>query len=181
MPVANASAIPLKYRISIFDKVKIIAKDETLPTQVIESFLDRLEERFSKYNGQLSKAEWENRYKTLYKNREIGKLTEEQFQLLEGGLKPKKGITTSDGKRYFDNVLENTAREVKSGSVTLSKYKDQILKDIEILNQNLTNNQISKIEWHCFDEVNEIEINKFIQENLRKELRDRNLFVIIKH
>jgi len=38
--VIDDMVIPSKYRISIFDKVKIIAKDETLPTQVIESFLD---------------------------------------------------------------------------------------------------------------------------------------------
>lgn len=131
--------------------------------------------------GKLPKEKWEQRYKTLYKNRKIGKLTEEQFQLLMGGAKPTKSITTSDGKRYFDNVLEGVAREVKSGSVTLSKYKDQILKDIEILNQNLTNNQISKIEWHCFNEVNEIEINKFIQDNLRQELKNTEVFKIIKY
>ncbi|CAM3178868.1 hypothetical protein [Flavobacterium frigoris] len=91
------------------------------------------------------------------------------------------GISTSDGKRYFDNVLDETAREVKSGPVTLSKYKDQILKDIEILNQNLTNNQISKIEWHCFDGVDTDEINKFINANLRKELKDKGLFKIVKY
>lgn len=100
-------------------------------------FLKKLEDGFAKYKGKLSRVDWESRYKTLYKNREIGKLTEEQFQLLEGGLKPKKGITTSDGKRYFDNVLENTAREVKSGPITLSNSKQQILKDIEILNPTL--------------------------------------------
>lgn len=38
--VIDDMVIPSKYRISIFDKVKIVAKDETLPTQVIESFLD---------------------------------------------------------------------------------------------------------------------------------------------
>ena len=117
----------------------------------------------------------------MYKNRKIGKLTEDEFELLEGGLKPKKAITTSDGKRYFDNVLEGTAREVKSGPVTLSKYKEQILKDVEILNQNLTNNQISKIEWHCFDEAEIDVINNFVEQNLRNELKGKNLFKIIKH
>lgn len=97
------------------------------------------------------------------------------------GLKHKRAITISDGKRYFDNVLQGTAREVKSGPVTLSKYKDQILKDIEILNQNLTNNQISKIEWHCFDETEIDVINNFVEQNLRNELKGKNLFKIIKH
>ncbi|CAA9203303.1 hypothetical protein FLACOL7796_04688 [Flavobacterium collinsii] len=108
-------------------------------------------------------------------------MTEEEFQLLEGGLKPKKGIKTSDGKRYFDNVLDEIAREVKSGPVTLSKYKDQILKDIEILNQNLTAGQITKIEWHCFNEVDREVIEKFIKDNLRKELKDKRVFEIINY
>lgn len=143
-----------------------------------KEWADRIADRFGKYKGQLTKAEWLERYKTLYKNREIGKLTEDEFQLLEGGLKPKKGIVTSDGKRYFDNVLDGTAREVKSGPVTLSKYKDQISKDIEILKRNLTNSQITKIEWHCFDEVDMVAINKFIKD----ELKDKSdYFIIIKH
>ena len=63
----------------------------------------------------------------------------------------------------------------------MSKYKVQILKDIEILNQNLTNNQISKIEWHCFDETEIDVINNFVEQNLRNELKGKNLFKIIKH
>jgi hypothetical protein len=145
-----------------------------------EEFLKRIDDRFSKYKGLLTKDEWIKRYKTLYKNREIGKLTEEEFQLLEGGLKPKKGISTSDGKRYFDNVLEGTAREVKSGPISLSNSKQQILKDIEILNNDLAKG-IDKIEWHCFDEVDQVEIEIFIKEKLRIELKDKGLFKIIKH
>jgi hypothetical protein len=80
----------------------------------------------------------------------------------------------------FDNVLDETAREVKSGPVTLSKYKDQILKDIEILNNDLAKG-VDKIEWHCFDEVDQVEIEKFVRENLRTELKDKELFKIIKH
>ena len=82
-------------------------------------FTKLMDDAWGRYKGQLSRAEWEIKYKTLYKNREIGKLTEEQFQLLKGGYKPSKGISTSDGTRYFDNVLDGTAREVKSGPVTL--------------------------------------------------------------
>ena len=97
------------------------------------------------------------------------------------GLKHKRAITISDGKRYFDNVLQDTAREVKSGPVTLSKYKDQILKDIEILNNDLTNGQIKMVEWHCFDETEIDVINNFVEQNLRNELKGKNLFKIIKH
>jgi hypothetical protein len=143
-----------------------------------EEFLKRIDDRFSKYKGLLTKDEWIKRYKTLYKNREIGKLTEEEFQLLEGGLKPKKGITTSDGKRYFDNVLDETAREVKSGPITLTNSKQQILKDIEIIKQDLTQGQIKKIEWHCFEEVEKETIENFIKVSLKDK---SNLFEIIKH
>jgi hypothetical protein len=143
-----------------------------------DDFKDRWNDRWGKYKGALSQDEWLARYKTLIKNREIGKLTEEQFELLEGGIKPKKGITTSDGKRYFDNVLDGTAREVKSGPVTLSKYKDQILKDIEILKQDLTEGKIRNIEWHCFDEVDKIEIDKFVKQELGNK---SNLFKIIQY
>ncbi|MDR2122640.1 MAG: hypothetical protein LBP34_05885, partial [Flavobacteriaceae bacterium] len=144
-------------------------------------FANIMDNSYRKYKGQLSKADWETRYKTLYKNREIGKLTEEQFQLLEGGMKPKKGITTSDGKRYFDNVLDETAREVKSGPITLSNSKQQILKDIEILNQNLTNNRVSKIEWHCFNNADKKTIEDFIEDNLREDLKGKRLFIVINY
>ena len=165
------------------DKVKNSIKDKL---DEIEKYFkstewaERVSDRFGKYKGLLNEEEWLKRYKTLYTNRTIGKLTEDEFQLLEGGLKPKKGIKTSDGKRYFDNVLDETAREVKSGPVTLSKYKDQILKDIEILNNDLAKG-VDKIEWHCFDGVDKVEIDKFVKENLREELRDKDLFKIVKY
>ncbi|MRJ09000.1 hypothetical protein EDL99_09025 [Ornithobacterium rhinotracheale] len=159
-------------------KKKLDDVDEFMKTPEFQKIVD---DAWKRYKGKLSKEKWTEKYKTLYKNREKGKITEKTFKELMGGNKPTKSITTSDGKRYFDNVLENTAREVKSGPITLSNSKQQILKDIEILNQNLTNNQISKIEWHCFDEVNEIEINKFIQDNLRQELKNTEVFKIIKY
>jgi hypothetical protein len=55
------------------------------------------------------------------------------------------------------------------------------LKDIEILNQNLTAGQITKIEWHCFNEVDREVIEKFIKDNLRKELKDKRIFEIINY
>ena len=63
----------------------------------------------------------------------------------------------------------------------MSKYKDQILKDIEILNNDLTNGQIKMVEWHCFDETEIDVINNFVEQNLRNELKGKNLFKIIKH
>ena len=97
------------------------------------------------------------------------------------GLKHKRAITTSDGKRYFDNVLESTAREVKSGPITLSGSKQQILKDIEILNNDLTNGQIKMVEWHCFGGVDKQEIEFFIENNLNTELKNKNVFKIINY
>jgi len=166
------------------DKVKDAIKNKL---EEIEKYFntkewaDRVANRFGKYKGLLTEEEWLKRYKTLYKNRTIGKLTEDEFQLLEGGLKPRKAITTSDGKRYFDNVLDETAREVKSGPVTLSKYKDQILKDIEIINNDLTNGKVTKIEWHCFDGVDKDAIEEFVKNNLNKELKDKKVFEIINY
>ena len=146
-----------------------------------DTFKDLLTNKFKNYKGLLSFDDWTQRYKTLYKNRKIGKLTEDEFEILEGGLKPKKGITTSDGKRYFDNVLEGTAREVKSGPITLSGSKQQILKDIEILNNDLTNGQIKMVEWHCFGGVDKQEIEIFIENNLNAELKNKNVFKIINY
>lgn len=166
------------------DKVKGAIKDKLDEIEKYfgtKEWTDRVANRFGKYKGDLTEADWLKRYKTLYTNRTIGKLTEDEFQILEGGLKPKKAITTSDGKRYFDNVLDETAKEVKSGPVTLSKYKDQILKDIEILNNDLTNGKVSKIEWHCFDGVDKDAIEKFVQNNLNKELKDKKVFQIINY
>jgi hypothetical protein len=143
-----------------------------------KEFADRVKDRLSKYKGELTQEKWLERYKTLIKNREIGKLTEEQFEILEGGAKPKKCIKTTDGRRYFDNVLDDVAREVKSGPVTLSQYRDQILKDIEIIKLNLTKGQVNKIEWHCFDGVEKSAIDDFI----KAQLKDKSsMFEIIRY
>lgn len=84
-------------------------------------------------------------------------------------MKPTKAIRTSDGKRLFDNVLDETAREVKSGPVSFNKYKDQIMKDIEIL-QNKLADGIDKIEWHCFDGVDDA-----FENQLKNALKDARL------
>ena len=161
------------------DKIKEAIKnklDDIEKEFLSDTFKDLLKNKFKNYKGLLSFEDWTQRYKTLYKNRKIGKLTEDEFELLEGGLKPKKAITTSDGKRYFDNVLEGTAREVKSGPVTLSKYRDQILKDIEILEEGLTKD-INKVEWHCFNGVDD-NVETFVKQELKNRKMSENLFII---
>ena len=92
------------------------------------------------------------------------------------GLKHKRAITISDGKRYFDNVLEGTAREVKSGPITLSGSKQQILKDIEILEEGLTKD-INKVEWHCFNGVDD-NVETFVKQELKNRKMSENLFII---
>lgn len=163
-------------RDAIQEKLDDIAKYFTT-----KEWAERVADRFGKYKGQLSEAQWLERYKTLYKNREIGKLTEEEFQLLEGGLKPKKGISTGDGKRYFDNVLEGTAREVKSGPVTLSN-KEQLLKDIEIISDKDLSKKLglTKIEWHCFSDVDPKVID-FVKTELEANNVSTDLIQFIKY
>ncbi|EKB54082.1 hypothetical protein [Bergeyella zoohelcum] len=75
--------------------------------------------------------------------------------------------------------MENTAREVKSGPITLSKYKDLILKDIEILEKELTKD-INKIEWHCFNDVDD-NVEVFIKQELKIRKMNENLFIIKKY
>jgi len=67
---------------------------------------------------------------------------------------------------------------MKSGKISWCIYKDQVLKDIDIIKNQ--RGKITKIEWHCFEEVDE----SFIK-NLKDELRNANVdssnFVIIKY
>lgn len=68
---------------------------------------------------------------------------------------------------------------MKSGKVTWNAYKDQVMKDIRIIKNNLSD-KVDKIEWHCFDEVDP----KFIQ-NVKSEMKKAGLkesdFIIIKY
>ena len=68
---------------------------------------------------------------------------------------------------------------MKSGKVTWNAYKDQVMKDIRIIKNNLSD-KVDKIEWHCFDEVE----SKFIQ-NVKSEMKKAGLkesdFIIIKY
>jgi len=44
------------------------------------------------------------------------------------------------------------------------------LKDIEILKRNLTEGQVTRIEWHCFDGAEKSLIEDFI----KTELKDKS-------
>lgn len=117
----------------------------------IETFLksqQHLQERASawaayvKKGGKKSKATWEKMYDTLTRNRKVGKLAEEQFELVMGG--KKKTFEMPSGTRYVDNYLNGVAREVKSGYTKLTPFiKRQIVKDVELIKLGGV-----KVEWH---------------------------------
>lgn len=73
------------------------------------NFSKLLDDAWSRYKGKLSRAEWEEKYKTLYKNREKGTITEKKFEELLGSDALHLEIQTGSGKRYIDNVLNGTA------------------------------------------------------------------------
>jgi hypothetical protein len=111
-------------------------------------FANLMDNAFKKYKGQLSRAEWEVRYKTLYKNREVGKLTEEKFKDLMSG--DPKTFKFQGETRKVDNVIGSIAREIKSGKLKGSEFIDnQLRKDILMLFDDGI--PIHKIEWHLFD------------------------------
>ena len=70
----------------------------------------------------------------------------------------------------FNNETENGKLYISYPMVEAFKHP---ISDI--------NHQISKIEWHCFDEAEIDVINNFVEQNLRNELKGKNLFKIIKH
>ena len=118
-----------------------------------KEFKDLLEDKFRKYKARagdlaIDEAVWQTKYKTLYKNREIGKLTEKTFQELEGGM--PKTFKFQGEVRKVDNVLGTTAKEIKSGKLKGSEFIDnQLRKDLMML--GLDDVPIKKIEWHLFD------------------------------
>jgi len=135
-------------------------------------FDKKLEDAFGRYKGKLSKEKWEEKYKTLFKNREKGAITENKFEELMGSDATHLEIQTGNGKRYVDNVLDGVGKEIKSGNVSWNAYKDQVLKDIEIVKAQAK--KIKKIEWHCFDEVD----NTFIK-NVKNEVKKTNLHLML--
>ena len=122
--------------------------------KLTKEFKQKVKNAFSKYKGSLSEEEYMDRYKTLYKNRKIGKIGEDVFQKFKGGKSETFSFDmeidgkTKKVKRIIDNFADEVAREIKTGYLKDTKFiKEQILKDIKIkqLNKNV------KIEWHLFN------------------------------
>jgi hypothetical protein len=103
-------------------------------------------QRYVARGGTKPPAEYGRMYDVLERNRRMGKLAEEQFQLVMGG-KPKEFVVTVGKQRVVrkvDNFLGNVAREIKSGYLVLSDFtKQQILKDMQLIKT-----QGLKVEWH---------------------------------
>ena len=118
-------------------------------SDAFDRYKKRITENLS--NAELQSA-YEQRYKTLYKNREIGKITEKTFQELEGGAPKTFKIKNGDEIeiRRVDNVFNTTAKEIKSGTLKGSEFiVNQLRKDILMLfDENIP---IKKIEWHLFN------------------------------
>ena len=124
-------------------KKKLDKIDEFMKTPDFEKILN---DSWNKYKGKLSKEKWEQKYKTLYKNREIGKLTEEKFKQLTNG-EPLSLNAGSLGIRNIGNFINGTAREIKSGFLKADSFtKKQIQKDIYLLLNSTS--KIKRVEWH---------------------------------
>lgn len=107
-----------------------------------------------------------------------GAIAEETFLDLEKGLKPDFAIQTSDGPRYIDNLLDGTARELKSGKIALTEaFKRQVRKDLEIIKQELSLD-IDRIEWHALDGIDDSAL-KFIREEMDVVGLGTDLFKVI--
>jgi hypothetical protein len=142
-------------------------------------FAKKLEDAFGRYKGKLSKEKWEEKYKILFKNRGKGAIAEDKFNDLMGADATQLEIQVGNSKRYVDNVLNGAAREIKSGKVSWSAYKDQVMKDIQIVKEKL-DERVQKIEWHCFDEVDQSFINN-VKIELQKAGLSEDKFIIIKY
>lgn len=79
-------------------------------------FKNYMNKSWKKYKGKLSREKWEKRYKTLYKNREKGKISESKFKDLMSG-EPLSLDAGNLGRRNIDNFLNGTTRVIsKAGS-----------------------------------------------------------------
>ena len=106
-----------------------------------EEHLQKAAASFQKYLSRGGKTyktleEYKGMYTRLTRNRMVGRLAEEEFQLIMKG-QPKTYWVKVGGKtvkRNVDNFLDNVAREVKSGPLHLTPFiEQQILKDMELL------------------------------------------------
>lgn len=102
---------------------------------------------WGRYKGKLSRADWDKRYETLIRNKMKGRITEEQFELFNGGERLSR--KTKKSWRHIDNFADGVGREVKSGYVKDTKeIRNQIEKDVLLLQD--VDSGVRKIEWHFF-------------------------------
>jgi hypothetical protein len=125
-------------------------------------------------------ASYTAKHKVITQNRMIGKISEDVFKSFESGIKPRRAIQTSDGaRRYVDNLLNGTAREIKSGRITLNgaDFQRQVKIDIEIIAQSRSSD-VSKIEWHALDGIDDNAL-KFIRDEMTKQGVSANSFKVV--
>ena len=118
-------------------------------------FESKAEELFNKKaDRKITLDQYIKKVKTLIVNKEKGKRLEELFLKINKGIKPDKAIVTVHTKRFVDNVLKNTGRELKSGYVKNTKaFQKQFEKDVDIVRRELQ--KIEFYEWHCFGGISD--------------------------
>jgi len=74
---------------------------------------------------------------------------------------------------------DGTAREIKSGKITLNgaDFQRQIKKDIEIISQ-ARSSDIQKIEWHALDGIDDNAL-QFIRTEMTKQGVSPDLFKVV--
>jgi hypothetical protein len=145
-------------------------------------YAQKVSSDFVKYQakgGLADLASYTSKHKVITQNRMTGKIAEDVFKTFESGIKPRKAIQTSDGARYVDNLLDGTAREIKSGKITLngSDFQRQIKKDIEIIKQQLSSD-VYKIEWHALDGIDDNAL-QFIRAEMTSQSVSPDLFKVV--
>lgn len=143
-------------------------------------YVSKVSSDFMKYQargGELDLTKYTVKHKVITRNRMQGKIAEQVFIDLEKGFKPDFGIPTSDGMRYVDNLLNNTARELKSGKISLTNdFKRQVRKDLEIIKAQ--GDLVDKIEWHALDGIDDDAL-KFIREEMNLKSVSSNDFKVV--
>ncbi len=120
--------------------------------------------KYQARGGALELAKYTNKHKVITGNRMRGEISESVFQDLEKGFKPEFSIPTSDGPRFVDNLLGNTARELKSGKISLTDaFKRQVRKDLEIIKAQ--GDLVDKVEWHALNGI-ENDALKFVRDEM---------------
>lgn len=124
--------------------------------------------------------------KLQYINFQKGKIAEEIFQKLYGGIKQTESIVTAYTKRFIDNIASNTAKEIKSGFIKNTKdFRKQIRKDLDILASKLKSD-IDKVEWHIMEGIDEKAIDfileeiKYVEEVSSVKIKDKFKIILYK-